>query len=111
MSYEKPLKFVSLLGSLRKTSFNAIVARNLASLAPTHVEISAPGSVGEIPHLQAQDFPDTIVAMGKAISAADALVIVTPETSTALILPQARLVQYRPAIVTGKAGRALAQFP
>ena len=83
MSYEKPLKFVFLLGSLRKASFNAIVARNLASLAPTHVEISALGSVGEIPHydadLQAHGFPDAVVAMGKAISAADALIIVTPE--------------------------------
>ncbi|CAI1542075.1 NADPH-dependent FMN reductase [Serratia plymuthica] len=83
MSQEKPLKFVSLLGSLRKESFNAIVARNLASLAPKHVEISALGSVGEIPHydadLQAHGFPDAVVAMGKAISAADALIIVTPE--------------------------------
>ncbi|MGP3218362.1 NADPH-dependent FMN reductase [Serratia bockelmannii] len=83
MSYEKPLKFVTLLGSLREGSLNAIVSRNLASLAPEHVEISALGSVGELPHydadLQAQGFPEAVVAMGKAISAADALIIVTPE--------------------------------
>ncbi len=40
MSQAKPLTFVSLLGSLRKGSFNAVVARNLASLAPAGVEIT-----------------------------------------------------------------------
>lgn len=83
MSQEKPLKFVILLGSLRGGSFNAVVARNLASLAPAEVEFSPLGSVGDIPHydadIQAQGFPDAVLAMGKAISAADALVIVTPE--------------------------------
>ncbi|MBU9854363.1 NADPH-dependent FMN reductase [Rahnella bonaserana] len=83
MSYEKPLKFVTLLGSLREGSLNASLSRNLASLAPEHVEISALGSVGELPHydadLQGQGFPEAVVAMGKAISAANALIIVTPE--------------------------------
>lgn len=83
MSQEKTLKFVYLLGSLRKDSLNAVVARNLASLAPDGVNISALGSPGDIPHydadLQAQGFPDAVVMMGKEISAADALIIVTPE--------------------------------
>lgn len=83
MSQAKPLTFVSLLGSLRAGSFNAVVARNLAALAPPGVDISPLGSVGDIPHydadLQAQGFPETVMAMGKAISAADALIIVTPE--------------------------------
>ena len=83
MSQAKPLTFVSLLGSLRKGSFNAVVARNLASLAPAGVEITPLGSVGEIPHYdadrQADGFPAAVVAMGHAISAADGLIIVTPE--------------------------------
>ncbi|NYU10435.1 hypothetical protein A8O28_15365 [Enterobacteriaceae bacterium CCUG 67584] len=83
MSQAQPLKFVSLLGSLRAVSFNAVVARNLGLLAPAGVEVNALGSVGGIPHynadLQAQEFPDAVVQMGKAIAAADGLIIVTPE--------------------------------
>lgn len=83
MSQAQPLKFVSLLGSLRTGSFNAVVDRNLSLLAPDGVEISALGSVGDIPHydadLQAQGFPEAVVAMGKSIAAADGLIIVTPE--------------------------------
>ncbi|ELY4662226.1 NAD(P)H-dependent oxidoreductase [Cronobacter muytjensii] len=83
MSQAQPLKFVSLLGSLRAGSFNAVVARNLDLLAPEGVEVSALGSVADIPHydadLQAQGFPEAVVAMGKAIAAADGLIIVTPE--------------------------------
>ncbi|WP_175558137.1 hypothetical protein [Nissabacter archeti] len=41
MSQAQPLKFVSLLGSLRAGSFNAVVARNLGLLAPEGVEVSA----------------------------------------------------------------------
>lgn len=83
MSQAQPLKFVSLLGSLRTGSINAVVASNLSLLAPAGVEVSALGSVGDIPHydadLQAQGFPDAVVQMGKAIAAADGLIIVTPE--------------------------------
>lgn len=83
MSQTRPLKFVSLLGSLRADSFNAVVARNLSLLAPAGVDVSALSSVGEIPHydadLQAQGFPESVVEMGQAIAAADGLIIVTPE--------------------------------
>lgn len=47
MSQEKPLKFVSLLGSLRTGSFNAIVARNLAEYlspaVPRESALTRPG--------------------------------------------------------------------
>ena len=83
MSQAQPLKFVSLLGSLRAGSFNAVVARNLDLLAPAGVEVSALGSVGDISHydadLQAQGFPEAILEMGKAVAAADGVIIVTPE--------------------------------
>lgn len=83
MSQAQPLKFVSLLGSLRAGSFNAVVARNLDQLAPAGVEVSALGSVGDIPHydadLQAQGLPESVVGMGKAVAAADGVIIVTPE--------------------------------
>ena len=43
------LKVVTLLGSLRKGSFNGMVARTLPQLAPAGMEISALPSIGDIP--------------------------------------------------------------
>jgi chromate reductase len=43
------LKVVTLLGSLRKGSFNGMVARTLPGIAPAGMEISALPSIGDIP--------------------------------------------------------------
>ncbi|EUL41937.1 NAD(P)H-dependent oxidoreductase [Enterobacter asburiae] len=43
------LKVVTLLGSLRKGSFNGMVARTLPQLAPAGMDISALPSIGDIP--------------------------------------------------------------
>lgn len=79
----QPLRFVVLLGSLRKASFNATLARSLPSLAPEGVSIEFLESVGDIPHydadVQAEGFPESVVKMGKAIKQADAVIIVSPE--------------------------------
>jgi len=83
MSNVRPLKFVTLLGSLRSNSLNAVVAKNLPALAPAGVEITALGSVGEFPYyngdVHAKGMPDVVVKMGEEIAAADAVIIVTPE--------------------------------
>jgi chromate reductase len=83
MTHPEPLNFVTLLGSLRKGSFHASLARALPSLAPDGVTITALGSVGDFPHydsdLQADGFPATVLAMADAIRAADGVIIVTPE--------------------------------
>ena len=83
MSDVRPLKFVTLLGSLRHDSLNAVVAKNLPDLAPEGVEITALGSIGEFPFYNGDDhakgMPDVVVKMGEAIAAADAVIIVTPE--------------------------------
>ncbi len=77
------LSFVTLVGSLRKGSYNAAIARALPALAPAGVTITALGSVGALPHydadLQAEGFPAEVTAMGEAIAAADGVIIVTPE--------------------------------
>jgi chromate reductase len=79
----KNLHFVTLLGSLRKTSVNGGVARALPALAPEGVAISALGSVGDFPlynaDVQAEGFPAAVEAMGAEIKAADGLIIVSPE--------------------------------
>lgn len=46
----QPLRFVVLLGSLRKASFHATLARSLPALAPEGVSIELLESVGDIPH-------------------------------------------------------------
>src|ERR1700712_3813347 len=80
---QKPLHFVTLLGSLRKGSYHGAITRALPVLAPDGVTISALGSVGAFPHydadLQAEGFPAEVLAMGEAIAAADGVIIVTPE--------------------------------
>ncbi|GBQ25237.1 chromate reductase [Acetobacter estunensis NRIC 0472] len=83
MNAEKPLHFVTLLGSLRKASFNAAVARALPSLAPDGVAVTPLGSVGEFPlydqDIQDAGFPAPVLAMADQIRAADGVIIVTPE--------------------------------
>ena len=83
MPEPKPLRFVTLVGSLRKASFHASLARSLPGLAPEGVTIEPLGSVGAFPHydadIQAQGFPAEVTAMGEAITAADGVIVVTPE--------------------------------
>lgn len=120
MAEQKPLSFVTLTGSLRRGSLHAAVARSLPGLAPEGVTISALGSIGEIPHynadMQAEGFPAPVLAMGDAIRAADALIIVTPEYNYSIPgvlknaldwisrLPQPALAGKAVSIITGSPG-------
>jgi chromate reductase, NAD(P)H dehydrogenase (quinone) len=83
MSDMKPLHFVTLLGSLRKASYNAAIARALPILAPDGVTIQPLGPVGAFPlynaDIQAEGFPPEVQAMADAIAKAGGLIIVTPE--------------------------------
>lgn len=83
MSHERQLNFVSLVGSLRKGSINAAVARALPELAPEGVTITPLGSIGAFPlydaDLQAEGFPPAVLEMAQAIAASDGVIIVTPE--------------------------------
>jgi chromate reductase, NAD(P)H dehydrogenase (quinone) len=85
MAHEAPLHFVVMVGSLRKASFNAAIARALPTLAPDGVTITPLGSVGDFPHynhdVQLQGFPTGVLAMAEAIEKADGLIIVTPENN------------------------------
>ena len=83
MPVDKPLRFVVLVGSLRRGSFNAAIACALPALAPSDVTIVPLGSIGEFPlfnqDVEAKGLPAAVVAMGEAIAKADGVVIVTPE--------------------------------
>ena len=83
MSIDGPLHFVVLLGSLRRGSLNAAVARALPALAPPDVTIEQLGSIGDFPiydgDVEAQGLPSAAAAMGEAIRKADGVIVVTPE--------------------------------
>ena len=78
------LKVVTLLGSLRKGSFNAMVARTLPGIAPAGMAVSALPSIGDIPLYDAdvqqeEGFPQSVQDIAQQIREADGVVIVTPE--------------------------------
>lgn len=77
------MKWVVLVGSVRKGSFNAAIARSLSGIAPEGVEIELLPSLALLPiydgDIEAAGIPDSVTALATAIAAADALVIVTPE--------------------------------
>jgi len=83
MSGPGPLHFVVLLGSLRRGSFNAAVARALPALAPAEATIAPLGSIGDFPiyngDVEALGIPAPVAAMGEAIAKADGVIVVTPE--------------------------------
>ena len=83
MAEDEPLRFVVMVGSLRKGSFNAAIARALPGLAPKSVTIEPLPSVGEFPlynyDVQADGFPSVVTTTGEAIRKADGVIIVTPE--------------------------------
>src|SRR5689334_18601362 len=83
MAQDAPLRFAVMVGSLRKGSFNAAIARSFPALAPDGVKIEPLPSVGEFPlynyDLQQKGFPPIVAKTAEAIREADGVVIVTPE--------------------------------
>jgi chromate reductase len=80
----KSLNVISICGSLRKGSYNAMVQRALPSLAPQGLTIQAAPSFAEFPLYNADvqttsGFPAPVNTLADAIRAADGVIIVTPE--------------------------------
>ncbi|EME1046730.1 NAD(P)H-dependent oxidoreductase [Salmonella enterica] len=78
------LNVVTLLGSLRKGSFNGMVARTLPKVAPAGMTVSLLPSIGDIPLYDAdiqqeEGFPASVEALAEQIRNADGVIIVTPE--------------------------------
>ena len=77
------LNVLAICGSLRKGSFNAIVARSLPALAPAGIKITAsPTIVMPLYNADVQNeggFPAPATALADAMRAADGVIIVTPE--------------------------------
>ena len=77
------MNVITICGSLRAASYNAMVARTLPLLAPDAMKIKASPPIDGIPHynadVQARGFPDTVNALGESIRSADGVIFVTPE--------------------------------
>jgi chromate reductase len=78
------LNVISICGSLRKGSFNAMVAKALPSLVPDGMTIQASPPIGTLPLYNADvqtesGFPAPVNALADAIRAADGVIFVTPE--------------------------------
>lgn len=77
------LNVVTICGSLRSASYNAMVARTLPLLQPEGMRIKAAPAIETLPHynadVQARGFPEAVTALGNAIRSADGVIIVTPE--------------------------------
>jgi chromate reductase len=78
------LNVISICGSLRKGSYNAMVQRLLPSLAPEGMSIKAAPSFADFPLYNADiqsssGFPAPVNALADAIRAADGVIFCTPE--------------------------------
>ena len=78
------LNVLTICGSLRKGSFNAMVQRALPALAPEGMSLKPAPSFAEFPIYNADiqnstGFPPAVNALADAIRAADGVVFCTPE--------------------------------
>jgi chromate reductase, NAD(P)H dehydrogenase (quinone) len=117
---EKPTKVSVLVGSLRKGSFNGMLANVLISLAPSSLKLDIV-EIGQLPFynedLETARPPESWIAFRQHIKASDAVLFVTPEynRSVPAVLKNALDVGSRPygssvwdrkpgAIVSGSPG-------
>src|ERR1700741_3337595 len=120
MAMDEPMNVCILVGSLRKASFNRMLANALISLAPSSLKLDIV-EIGQLP-LYNEDIetaapPAPWIAFRQRVKAADAVLFVTPEynRSVPAVLKNALDVGSRPygasvwdrkpgAIVSGSPG-------
>ena len=78
------LNVITLVGSLRKASFNAALARQLPKWAPEGMAITEAPPWADFPIYNADDhnangIPASVTRLAEAIRAADGVIIVSPE--------------------------------
>jgi len=78
------LNVLTICGSLRKGSYNAMLQRALAGLAPAGMTLKPAPSFAEFPIYNADiqnasGFPPAVNTLADAIRAADGVIIITPE--------------------------------
>jgi chromate reductase len=81
---DKALNVLTICGSLRKGSYNAMVQRALPGLAPAGMSLTPSSSFADFPIYNADiqnstGFPAAVNALADAIRAADGVIFCTPE--------------------------------
>src|SRR6476620_770808 len=80
---DKPMNACVLVGSLRKASFNGMLANALISLAPSSMKLDIV-EIGQLPFynqdLDINPLPEAWTAFRQRVKAADAVLFVTPES-------------------------------
>jgi chromate reductase len=88
---------ITICGSLRKGSFNRMLANLLPSLAPAGMSIAAAPPI-DMPlyngDVQAQGFPPAATALADAIRAADGVIIVSPEYNWSIPGPMKNAIDW-----------------
>jgi chromate reductase len=101
MTVDKPMNVCVLVGSLRKASFNGMLANALISLAPSSLKLDIV-EIGQLPFynedLETDPPPAPWTAFRQRVKAADAVLFVTPEynRSVPAVLKNALDVGSRP---------------
>jgi len=101
MTADKPMNVCVLVGSLRKASFNGMLANALISLAPSSMKLETV-EIGHLPFfnqdLETGSSPAQWTAFRQRVKAADAVLFVTPEynRSVPAVLKNALDVGSRP---------------
>lgn len=77
------IRILAISGSLREGSHNRALLRHAADLAPDEVEVVPFERLGDLPHydpgIDGADPPEPATALRRAIAAADAVLVSTPE--------------------------------
>jgi chromate reductase, NAD(P)H dehydrogenase (quinone) len=77
------MRILGIPGSLRSGSFNRALLRAVIELAPAEMKVEIFEGLGEVPpfnqDMEAKGEPQPVLDLKQAISAADALLIATPE--------------------------------
>lgn len=83
-----PFTILGISGSLRASSFNSLVIRRAAALAPDGVEFDLYDDIGAIPHfsqdLEGDATPAIVDEFRNRIAEADAIFVATPEYNGAI---------------------------
>jgi chromate reductase len=101
MTVDRPMNVCVLVGSLRKASFNRMLANALISLAPSSLRLDIV-EIGQLPFynqdLEIDPAPAPWIAFRRRVKAADAVLFVTPEynRSVPAVLKNALDVGSRP---------------
>lgn len=83
MPHNSPIKILGISGSLRVGSTNAVLLKEVASLAPDSVELTIYQYLGDLPHFSperdTENVAESVTHLRALLAEADGVIICTPE--------------------------------